>query len=72
MMHFNLLDTRAGQDILHIGKIEGIAEGALNEKRNTAKLMLLENMPLETICKFTALSEQEIIALKPEIEKMKH
>jgi len=68
MMHFNLLDTRAGQDILHIG----IDQGVQREKHNTAKLMLLENTPIDTICKFTGLNKEEVIALKPEVEKMKH
>lgn len=75
-LKFNLLDTRAGQDILNIGKtqgrVEGIVEGEVKKAIEIAKSMLLENIPVETICKFTGLNKEEIIALKPEIEKMKH
>ena len=72
MMHFNLLDTRAGQDILLIGKTQGIVEGETKKAIEIAKSMLLENTPVETICKFTGLNKENVVALKPEIEKMKH
>jgi predicted transposase/invertase (TIGR01784 family) len=88
MMHFNLLDTRAGQDILRMGENQGIAaglikgkqegliegkqEGQLEKTLDIAKALLLEGSPISFIAKITSLSESEIMTLKIEIDKMKH
>lgn len=72
MMHFDLLETRAGQDIYHIGlndgEDRGIVKGENKRNKEIIRLMLLGNASLETMCKFTGLSEKEVVALKSEIE----
>jgi len=46
------------------GKSLGIAEGAHQAKRETAKLMKQHNYPIADICLMTGLSEQEIAKLE--------
>ncbi len=48
------------------GYEEGKAEGRKDEKIEIAKSMLEDNIPIETIAKFTKLSIEEIEQLKKE------
>ena len=45
------------------GKKEGKKEGKIEGKRETAKRMLLDNISIEKVIKYTGLSEEEIKAL---------
>ena len=65
MMHFDLLETRAGQDILEMGEQRGLLQG----KYEIVKSMLLESLPISLICKVTHLSEPEVLKLKDELDK---
>jgi predicted transposase/invertase (TIGR01784 family) len=68
MMNFNLLDSRAGQDILEIGrnqgKQEGKLEGRLEERLELVKKhvlsMLKKGCSIDFIAEITELSKQEI------------
>ncbi|MCV6636623.1 hypothetical protein [Candidatus Albibeggiatoa sp. nov. NOAA] len=65
MMQFDLLDTRAGQDMVRIGEERGEAR----TKLEIIKSMLLENLPISLICKVTKLPESEVIKFKAELEQ---
>jgi len=65
MMPFELLETRAGQDVLEIGEQRGLLQG----KYEIVKSMLLESLPVSLICKVTHLLEHEVIKLKDELDK---
>ncbi|MEK7991281.1 MAG: hypothetical protein VSS52_009770 [Thiotrichaceae bacterium] len=79
MMHFNLLDTRAGQDIYHIGlhegenkgivkgKIKGIAEGEKKREQEIAKTLLFKKFDVMSIIEITNLTKADVIALKSKI-----
>ena len=56
-----LLDYNTG---MINAKNEGEKQGAKKEKIEIAKKMLKENVPIETIAKFTDLTEEEIKKLK--------
>ena len=45
------------------GKEEGKEEGKKEGKKEIAKQMLLDNMPIEKVIKYTGLTEKEIKAL---------
>jgi predicted transposase/invertase (TIGR01784 family) len=45
------------------GKHEGIKEGIKEEKLETARRMLHDDFPIESIIKYTGLTEKEIKAL---------
>ena len=47
---------------------EGLEEGALEGKKETALKMLQDNLTLDTIAKYTGLSLEELNVLKEEIE----
>jgi predicted transposase/invertase (TIGR01784 family) len=72
MMNFNLLDSRAGQDILEIGRNkgrqEGRLEGRLEERLELVKKhvlsMLKEGLSIDLIKNVTQLSEKDIKAIQ--------
>ena len=47
-------------DIMEAGRKEGLTEGAREAKIQTAKNMLVEKIPIETIVKCTGLSIEEV------------
>ena len=55
------------QQLMRQGKKEGIKEGIKEgkneEKRETARLMLMDDCPIEFIMKYTGLNEKEIKSL---------
>ena len=55
----DLMQTLA-QQLKREGKREGIREGEIKEKRETARRMLLDNISVEKVIKYTGLSEKEI------------
>ena len=61
-----LFDARqAGlEEGLEEGRLEGLAEGERNAKLETARKLLEENIPIETIAKCTGLSLDEVNNLK--------
>ena len=54
------------QDIYFKAKNEGIAQGAYEKAIETAKNMLKDKLSLETIIKYTGLSESIILKLSAE------
>ena len=54
------------QDIYFKAKNEGIKQGEYQAKVETAKSMLLENLPLDLIHKITGLSKEIIEKLQKE------
>ena len=56
---------------INIGKEQGIsigeARGALEKAKETAKNMLKDNVPINTIIKYTGLSQKDIKTLEKEI-----
>jgi hypothetical protein len=56
MMNFNLLDSRAGQDILEIGR----NKGQLERDRKYVLSMLKKGCSIDFIAEITELSKQEI------------
>jgi hypothetical protein len=52
MMNFNLLDSRAGQDIFEMGQLELVKKHVLS--------MLKKGCSIEFIAEITELSKQEI------------
>lgn len=88
MMQFDLMQTRAGQDIFLIGKNEGIQEGIqkgiqqgeqkgklegkLEEKQEIALSMLSRGLSVELIMDVTQLSEQDILALQAQLPPTVH
>jgi predicted transposase/invertase (TIGR01784 family) len=72
MMQFDLMETRAGQDIFLIGKNEGKLEGKSEEKQEIALSMLSRGLSVELIADITHLSEQEILALQTQLPPTVH
>lgn len=72
MMQFDLMETRAGQDIFLIGKNEGKLEGKLEEKQEIALSMLSRGLHVELIADITHLSEQQILELQAQLPPTVH
>ena len=59
-MYFEEIRARAKR----IGKEEGLEEGHRLQAENTARAMLADDLPVETIAKYTGLAPEEIEQLK--------
>ena len=46
------------------GFAQGIEKGAYNNKLETAKMLIKDNMPLETVVKYTGLPIEKVMELK--------
>jgi hypothetical protein len=58
----------AVEDALRDARTDGEKDGILKGKLETARNMLLENEPVEKICKFTGLPLERIEELKKELQ----
>lgn len=63
MPHVTSWERIAKKDGRKEGKMEGRKEGVLEAKQETAKKMLHDGLPIETIAKYTGLTEKQIKAL---------
>ena len=57
---FSAGEERGRNEGISIGLSQGISQGAQQAKLETAKSMKSENMPVNTIARFTGLSVEEI------------
>ena len=48
------------EDSINQGKTEGIKEGRIEEKIQCIKNMLIEKIPIKSICRITGMTENEI------------
>jgi len=58
------------QNSIDTAKAEGKAEGKVEEKNETALKMLEDGMSIETICKYTGLSQEQIEQLIKETKNV--
>jgi predicted transposase/invertase (TIGR01784 family) len=68
--HRDFISAIAGAEIRGMekgrmeGRMEGMEKGLLNGKIEAAASMLVDDLPIETIEKYTGLSKSEILKLK--------